>query len=580
MTNSSRKPAGIILSAGYSSRMNDFKPLMEIGGKTPLDILIDHFQMAGIHSLFVVVGHNANDIRDHLKKHPGVRIVMNPDFDRGMFSSIQCGVRAASENGNDCFLLVPVDIPMIPPYIMKAMLNRFYDSDQRSFVVPCYEGKKGHPLLVPECRTEEVLKSAGEHGMKSVTAAYEKQMIRVDTHCRGILLDMDTQEAYREMLNYYHESRWPDEEQCRRILNYVDTPSHIVRHCIAVRDAAVVMAEALNQKGLNLDIGLVRASGMLHDSLRMEPKHGEAGAQLLLNYGYPDVADIILDHMTYVHPLPVESITERDLICLADKLCQEDRHVTLEERFEPVRVRWKDDPEALAAISSKIDAAYAVMDYIESIIGENIYDLIRRFDDKSEQNHPKRHIVLVRHGETEKHREKIFLGQTDVPLSEEGRDQCQLVGIEMQHFPFQIEQVFCSDLKRAKESAEIIVNHMGGNLPIKEMAELREMNLGAWDGMFMSEVREKYADAYEARGRDLLHYRVDGDAENFVDLHDRVTAAYHSIIEQTKGDIMIVSHSGVNRVLKCEITGRPLKDVLKMNFARGSYQIFELPDQE
>ena len=71
-----------------------------------------------------------------------MRAVYNEKFEEGMFSSIQAGVRAAYENGNDCFLMTPVDVPLIPPYIIKALLNR-YDKAPGRFIVPCYEGKRG-----------------------------------------------------------------------------------------------------------------------------------------------------------------------------------------------------------------------------------------------------------------------------------------------------------------------------------------------------------------------------------------------------------------------------------------------------
>ena len=78
---------------------------------------------------------------------------------------------------------------------------------------------------------------------------------------------------------------------------------------------------------------------------------------MAFDYGYPEVADIILDHMNYMHPIPVFEITEKDIVCLSDKLRQEDKLVTLDERLEPVRRRWADNPEALQIIEDKIEAA-------------------------------------------------------------------------------------------------------------------------------------------------------------------------------------------------------------------------------
>ena len=121
--NDKRRPVGLILSAGFSSRMKDFKPLMKIGGRTPLQMLIESFSIAGIKDIFVVVGHNADKIRGYINEHfadKNINIVLNEKYADGMFTSVKAGIRAAAENGSGCVLMTPVDIPLIPPYVIKA----------------------------------------------------------------------------------------------------------------------------------------------------------------------------------------------------------------------------------------------------------------------------------------------------------------------------------------------------------------------------------------------------------------------------------------------------------------------------
>ena len=103
---------------------------------------------------------------------------------------------------------------------------------------------------------------------------------------------------------------------------------------------------------------------------------------MAFDYGYPEVADIIYDHMNYMHPILVLDITETDIVCLADKLRQEDKLVTLEERLAPVKKRWADNPEAIQIIEDKIEAAREVMKFIENIIGVRIYDLLAKDDEQ------------------------------------------------------------------------------------------------------------------------------------------------------------------------------------------------------
>ena len=572
-----RNPAGLILSAGYSSRMHDFKPLMRIGNSCPLGILVENFRIAGIRDIYVVTGYQSGQIEEYLKDET-VRIVYNEHFADGMFTSVKKGLEAAKQDGHDCILMTPVDVPLIPPYIFKALMNRYYDSDRSEFVVACCGGRKAHPLLVPGGLVEEVLRSDGENGMKSVTAPHEHSMIRVDTHCESILYDMDTQEAYKALLEFYRTHKYPNEEQCRRILDREGTPSHIIKHCMAGTETALLIAEELNRHGMFLSIPLIRASGSLHDVLRMKPDHAEEGARLMLDYGYPEVADIIKDHMDYQHPLPVYDITEKDIICLADKFRQEDKLVTLEQRLAPVLLRFKDDLEAVQAIESKIGCTYAVLNYINLKIEKSLYKFLLEHDEKARQaaEVPLRRVFLIRHGETEKHREKIFLGQTDVPLNDEGREQCRIAGIELTHFDIHTSTLYCSDLKRAVQSAEMMIPGTGLDLTIQKVPEFREMNLGGWDGRPIREIREKYPEQYEARGEHLLSYRIDAESENFYDLRERVVAKFNEIVQQEPGDIVIVAHSGVLRVLKCELTGRQLPDVLKLKINRGGYELFDL----
>lgn len=574
-----RDPAGLILSAGLSSRMKEFKPLMEINGRAAVSIVIDSMRLAGIRDIFVVLGHNADEMRAYLKDQ-NVKTVYNENFEQGMFTSIQKGIAAIKEHGNDCILMTPVDIPLIPPYIYKAVMNRYYNAENKTFTVACYGGKKGHPLLIPAALEQEILDSNGEHGLKSVTSLYEDTMIRVDTHCKGILMDMDTQEAYRELLEYYENVKYPDREQCEKLLAIAGTPEHIIKHCMSVMDTAVTIGRELNKNGYDLSIPLIQAAGMLHDSQRIKEKHWDAGADFALEYGYPEVAAIIREHMSFVHELPVKDVTEKDLICLSDKLRQEDRLVTLDERLDPVRRRWKHDPESLKIIEYKLGAAGAMIKFIESRIGRSVYDMLRERDaelagEKASRGISRR-VMFIRHGETQRHNEKIFLGQTDVPLSNEGRDQCNLVGLHMQNFRIDVDRIYCSDLKRAVESAEIIASLMAGRPEIVPCPEFREMSLGSWDGMYIRDVRERYPEAYEARGRDMIRYRIDENAENFLDVMERGTRKLNSIIEQTEGDIVIVAHSGVIRAVKCAILDCDPEEILNMKIQRGAYEFLEI----
>ena len=202
----------------------------------------------------------------------------------------------------------------------------------------------------------------------------------------------------------------------------------------------------------------------------------------------------------------------------------------------------------------------------------------------------RKRIILVRHGETRQHAEPMFIGQYDVPLSEEGQAQAKAAGQEvvklmaedveaqmlgMDKFGKEpmpaIERIYCSDLCRAAESADIIAEEINraypqlaeildGPVRVRRDAGLREISLGAWDGRPIREVAEEYPEEYERRGKDIFSFKMRG-AESFYDMQYRVKAAFREILRNDDAkDIIIIAHSGVIRALENSILGLQVND--------------------
>ena len=202
----------------------------------------------------------------------------------------------------------------------------------------------------------------------------------------------------------------------------------------------------------------------------------------------------------------------------------------------------------------------------------------------------RKRIILVRHGETRQHEEPMFIGQYDVPLSEEGCAQAQAAGQEivklmaedveaellgMDKFGKEpmpaIERIYSSDLVRAMETADIIADAInkaypqlsemtGGPIRIKRDPGLREISLGSWDGRPIREVAEQYPEEYERRGKDIFSFKMRG-AESFYDMQYRVKAAFRNLLRNDDAkDIIIIAHSGVIRALENSIRGLQVSD--------------------
>ncbi len=168
-----------------------------------------------------------------------------------------------------------------------------------------------------------------------------------------------------------------------------------------------------------------------------------------------------------------------------------------------------------------------------------------------------RTIYLIRHGSIElPDRERRYIGQVDLPLDETGEEQAEALRQRFAGFP--IAKVYCSDLCRSQRTAEILA--AGRPIPIRVRPDLREINLGAWEGCSCAEIERRFPDEFRKRGGDIVNYRVPG-GETFAECGRRVLAAFRDILRATTGDILIVGHAGTNRAILCHLTGAPLRDL-------------------
>ncbi|HKS77091.1 MAG TPA: alpha-ribazole phosphatase [Terriglobales bacterium] len=183
---------------------------------------------------------------------------------------------------------------------------------------------------------------------------------------------------------------------------------------------------------------------------------------------------------------------------------------------------------------------------------------------------PKHTLYLVRHGELiveERHR---FLGQLDVPLSPGGIGQARTL-----HKMFRrvsLSRVYCSDLSRSRETAEIIVGTRG--IPLRACVELREVSLGLWEGCALSDIRSRYPKQFRARGEDLARYQPPG-GESFEDCQTRVRTTIQKILAHPPGEYLIVGHAGVNRVILCEALAVPLAELFRIPQDYGCLNVVE-----
>jgi molybdenum cofactor cytidylyltransferase len=191
--------AAIVLAGGLSSRMKQFKPLLPLGQATVTDHVIATFKSVNL-DVFLVVGYRRDDIIANVKEQD-ITIVYNQDYEKGMFSSIQAGIKQLGPQ-HSAFLILPVDIPLVRPTTIRRLMEAAQENPDK-IIYPTYNGKRGHPPLLPASLIPEILGWKQNGGLKAVLKAHEKLALEVPVEDNFILDDIDTPEDYQELLKHY-----------------------------------------------------------------------------------------------------------------------------------------------------------------------------------------------------------------------------------------------------------------------------------------------------------------------------------------------------------------------------------------
>lgn len=167
-------------------------------------------------------------------------------------------------------------------------------------------------------------------------------------------------------------------------------------------------------------------------------------------------------------------------------------------------------------------------------------------------------IYLMRHGAIVQRHPRRFVGQTDFPLTEEGRVQAALWRENLADLPF--TAAVTSDLCRCRETAAIVLADR--DVPVRSDPRLREILLGGWEGLTVEEVHERFPGAYERRGCDLSGFRPEG-GESFAEVQQRALAAIAELAD-LPGNVLVVAHGGVNRTILCHALDIPLEHLFRL----------------
>ena len=186
--------AAVLLAAGRSRRMGAFKPLLPFGGLSVVEACVAALREGGAAEVVVVVGHRGDEVRAALAHSPGVRFAVNEVAGSEMGLSVARGVEALSAE-TEAALVALVDQPAVP----SAEIKKLTEEKQRTgarLVLPEWQGRGGHPVLVDLAYRGELLTLVPEKGLRSLFDAHRAEVLRVPAGSPYVTRDMDTWEDY------------------------------------------------------------------------------------------------------------------------------------------------------------------------------------------------------------------------------------------------------------------------------------------------------------------------------------------------------------------------------------------------
>lgn len=189
---------GIVLAAGESARMKVQKLLLPFQGKTMVERVIENVIQSGVDSTLVVVGSEKDEILGVINYLP-VSHCYNDNYKHGMLSSVKCGFRSLPRTVEAALVFLG-DQPMIPSEVVNSVIQAYRQSC-KGIVIPVFQKKRGHPLLIDSKYRGEIEKLGDQEGLRSLASKFPDDVMEVGVNHPGILRDIDTPEEYLEAIN-------------------------------------------------------------------------------------------------------------------------------------------------------------------------------------------------------------------------------------------------------------------------------------------------------------------------------------------------------------------------------------------
>ncbi len=189
----------IILAAGESRRMVQPKLLLPFGEQTIIETVMENATTSKANYTLLVTGGFREKIIQKTKRFPTIT-VFNPDYKRGMLSSVKTGFRSLPEGAQAAVVLLG-DQPSISFRVIDEIIEA-YSLTSKGIILPTYRKERGHPVLIDMKYKSEVAALRAEVGLRGIVYNHPNDVYEVPVSTSSILHDIDNMQDYkRELLN-------------------------------------------------------------------------------------------------------------------------------------------------------------------------------------------------------------------------------------------------------------------------------------------------------------------------------------------------------------------------------------------
>src|ERR1700737_3816042 len=177
------RSVAVVPAAGSAERFGGRKLLTLIDGEPLLDRAISALRGGGVAQIIVIVGPDADELQRDVNAFSDPRVwpVVNPDPSRGMFSSLQAGMAEAE---GDALVVLPADMPFVQSATVAIPLDVV--ASQPAIVSPKYQGKRGHPVILPPALRDEIRAADPTTNLHEILKRHPDLRVDVDVQDRGV----------------------------------------------------------------------------------------------------------------------------------------------------------------------------------------------------------------------------------------------------------------------------------------------------------------------------------------------------------------------------------------------------------